>query len=234
MFGRGGRGSASKSISAHKQPAKATRKSPQSGRLRAGADTAQIISRLRRSGEYRSPPKRSGHVVAASWGFSGGWVGGRSEYKKACEADTTQQRVYGHQPTARVASRVCLPIGRLGGWAEGAINKPAKQTPPTSARTGTQPAARVASCICLPIGRLGGWAEGAINKPAKQTPPNKRPNGHPTSRSCCYLPTDRLGGWAEGAKARAKERLQTNRPRKAAESSNDWKDHGFETPARKP
>ena len=158
MFGRGGRGSASKSNSAHKQPAKATRKSPRSGRLRAGADTAQIISRLRRSGEYRSPPKRSGHAVAASWGFSGGWVGGRSEYKKACGADTTQQRAYGHQPTARAASCVCLPIGRLGGWAEGAINKPAKQTPPFKRPNG-HPTSR--PCCYLPTGRLGGWAEGA-------------------------------------------------------------------------
>ena len=104
MLGRGGRGSASKSISAHKQPAKAARKSPRSGRLRVGADTAQIISRLRRSGEYRSPPKRTGHEVAASWGFSGGWVGGQSEYKKACEADTTPNERLGTHPTARKQS----------------------------------------------------------------------------------------------------------------------------------
>ena len=117
MFGRGGRGSASKSNSVHKQPAKATRKSPQSGRLRAGVDTAQIISRLRRSGEYRSPPKRSGHEVAASWGFSGGWVGGQSEYKKACEADTTPNERLGTHPIARKrsasASRKSLRCGRL-------------------------------------------------------------------------------------------------------------------------
>lgn len=130
----------------HKKSRGRRRRTPLSP-VERGRASKESARQGRECDEGAPPPCRARCSPAPAWGSLGGWVGGRSEYKKACEADTTQQRAYGHQPTARSVLRVCLPIGRLGGWAEGAINKPAKQTPPNKRPNGHTPSRHPAPAL---------------------------------------------------------------------------------------
>ncbi len=74
-------------------------------------------------------PPRAPHSPLPRGGFRAvGWVGAASIKKPAERTPPpASERALPNRPQC---PRGCLPIGRLGGWAEGAINKPAKQTPP--------------------------------------------------------------------------------------------------------
>ena len=123
MFGRGGRGSASKSNFAHKHPAKAARKSPRSGRLRAGADTAQKSHGFEEAVDTSLPRREA----ATKWRLRGGsravgWVG-RASIKKP--AKQTPHQTSDWAPTNRPRCFACLPADRSAGWVGGGRYKQA-------------------------------------------------------------------------------------------------------------
>ena len=68
----------------------------------------------------------------------------------------------------------CLPIGRLGGWAEGAINKPAKQTPTNKRPNGHTSSREMFCCFSLGVLRLGGAGEVAPAKGVRGKYPTQR------------------------------------------------------------